>query len=134
MSLQNVVCMLSTRYFDHFLGPKHIQITIFTSKNQYFNYNLSLFLTEVSFDSSEGNQLSLFLNSRFRPVKHLKRTVWTSVLWKMNINMSKKWTEMVVEPDMCSQFYIETVFGGVFYDSKYIACVHFFCTSRQARH
>ena len=33
---------------------------------------------------------------RFRPVKHLKMTVWTSVLWKMNIQMAKKWPEMVV--------------------------------------
>ena len=27
--------------------------------------------------------------------------------------MSKKWPEMVVEPDMCSQFYIETVYTKV---------------------
>ena len=26
----------------------------------------------------------------FRPVKHLKMTVWTSVLWKMHIHMAKK--------------------------------------------
>ena len=62
----------------------------------------------MSFNSSEGNQLSYFQNSRFRPVKHLKMTVWTSVLWKMSIHMSKKWPEMVVEPYMCSHFYIES--------------------------
>ena len=28
----------------------------------------------------------------------------------MTIHMSKKWPEMVVEPDICSQFYIETVY------------------------
>ena len=28
----------------------------------------------------------------------------------MTIHMSKKWPEMVLEPDMCSQFYIETVY------------------------
>jgi hypothetical protein len=28
----------------------------------------------------------------------------------MTIHMSKKWPQMVVEPDMCSQFYIETVY------------------------
>ena len=28
----------------------------------------------------------------------------------MTIHMSKKWPEMVAEPDMCSQFYIETVY------------------------
>ena len=33
----------------------------------------------------------------------------------MTIHMSQKWPEMVVEPDMCSHFYIESVyriFGG----------------------
>ena len=33
---------------------------------------------------------------QFRPVKHVKMTVWTSVLWKMNIHIAKKWPEMVV--------------------------------------
>ena len=33
---------------------------------------------------------------QFRPVKHVKMTVWTSVLWKMNILILKKWPEMVV--------------------------------------
>ena len=28
----------------------------------------------------------------------------------MTIQMSKEWPEMVVEPEMCSQFYIETVY------------------------
>ena len=32
----------------------------------------------------------------FRPVKHVIMTVWTSVLWKMIINISKKWPELVV--------------------------------------
>ena len=32
----------------------------------------------------------------FRPVKHVIMTVWTSVLWKMNIHISKKWPELVV--------------------------------------
>ena len=32
----------------------------------------------------------------FRPVKHVIITVWTSVLWKMNIHISKKWPELVV--------------------------------------
>ena len=77
---------------------------------QYFNDKLSLFHTEVNLDTSEGNQLSYFQNSRFRPIKHLKMTVLTSVLWKITIQISKKWPEMVVEPDMCSQFYIETVY------------------------
>ena len=28
----------------------------------------------------------------------------------MTIHMSQKWPEMVVEPDMCSHFYIESVY------------------------
>ena len=78
--------------------------------NLYFNGKLSIFLAEVRFDTSEENQLSYFQNSRFRPVKHLKMTIWTSVLWKMTIHMSTKWLEVVIESDMCSQFYIETVY------------------------
>ena len=34
--------------------------------NQYFNDKLSLFLTEVSFDISEENQLSYFQNGTIR--------------------------------------------------------------------
>jgi len=34
--------------------------------NQYFNDKLSLFLTEVSFDISEENQLSYFKNGTIR--------------------------------------------------------------------
>ena len=32
----------------------------------------------------------------FRPVKHVIMTVWTSVLWKKNIHISKKWPELVI--------------------------------------
>ena len=32
----------------------------------------------------------------FRPFKHVIMTVWTSVLWKMNIHTSKKWPELVI--------------------------------------
>ena len=33
---------------------------------------------------------------KFRPVKHVIMTIWTSVLWKMIIHISKKWPELVV--------------------------------------
>ena len=33
----------------------------------------------------------------FRPIKHIKMTVWTSVLWKITIQLAKKWPEMVVK-------------------------------------
>jgi hypothetical protein len=39
--------------------------TTFAFKNQYFNDKLSLFFTEVSFDISEGNQLSYFQKCYF---------------------------------------------------------------------
>ena len=35
--------------------------------------------------------------SRFRPVKYLKMTGRTSVLWKTKTHMAKKWPEMVVQ-------------------------------------
>ena len=59
--------------------------------------------------------------SEFRPVKHLKMTVWTSVLWKMNIHMAKKWPEMVVTLSFISIFHfrsdcsfkkIQNIFSG----------------------
>ena len=34
---------------------------------------------------------------RYRPVQHLKMTVWTSVLWKIWIWLAKKWLEMDVK-------------------------------------
>ena len=39
---------------------------------------------------------------------HVKMTVWTSVLWKINVQMAKKWTEMVVKWPFMSQFYFES--------------------------
>ena len=65
MSLQNVVCMVSRWYFDHFWGQWHIQKTTFASMSPYFDDKLSLFLTEVSFETSEENQLSYFQNGYF---------------------------------------------------------------------
>jgi len=41
--------------FDPFHGPRHTQKTIFSSMNHHFKDKLSLFLTEVSFGTSEGN-------------------------------------------------------------------------------
>ena len=35
--------------------------------------------------------------SRFRPIRHLKMTVRTSVLWKTNTHMTKKWPEQVAQ-------------------------------------
>ena len=53
--------------------------------------------------------VSQLLNqSKFRPVKHLKMTVWTSVLWKMNIHMAKKWPEMVVTLSLISIFHFRS--------------------------
>ena len=40
-------------------------MTTFASKSQYFNDKLSLFLAEVSYDTSEGNQLSYFKIAMF---------------------------------------------------------------------
>ena len=63
--LKNVVCMVSGWYFDHFRGQQHTQKTFFASMSPYFNDKLSLFLTEVSFETSEENQLSHFQNGSF---------------------------------------------------------------------
>ena len=34
---------------------------------------------------------------RFWPIKHTRMTVWTSVLWKILIQLAKKWPEMVLQ-------------------------------------
>ena len=42
---------------------------------------------------------------RFRHSKHLKLTVWTSVLWKIFMQLAKKWPEMVIKwPFMNNKF------------------------------
>ena len=51
--------------FWPFLGTITYPKTTFASMSPYFNAKLSLFLTEVSFETSEGNQLSYFQNSYF---------------------------------------------------------------------
>ena len=56
----NVVYIVSRWYLGKFLGPWHVKKTIFASMNQYFIDKLSLFLTEVSFDTSEGNHFQKF--------------------------------------------------------------------------
>ena len=43
--------------------------------------------------------------SEFRPVKHLKMFVWTSVFWKMNIHMAKK---MVIALSFISIFHFQS--------------------------
>ena len=65
MFLQNAVCMVSRWYFDYLGGLQRIQKATFTSMSPYFNVKLSLFLTEVSFETSEENQLSYFQNGYF---------------------------------------------------------------------
>ena len=60
--MQSVLYILN---FDHFWGPWLTQKAIFASMNQYFNDKLSLSLTEVSFDTSEENQLSYIQNGYF---------------------------------------------------------------------
>ena len=51
--------------FDHFGVLWHIQKTTFASMSLYFNDKLSLFLTEVSFETSEENHLSYFQKGYF---------------------------------------------------------------------
>ena len=46
-----------------------------------------------------------FYQSRFRPIKQLKTTVWTSVLWKILMQLLKKWPEIVIKwPFMTHKF------------------------------
>ena len=61
----NVVCAVSRWLLILFQEPWHIQKTIFASMSPYFNDKLSLFLTEVNFETTEENQLSYFQNGYF---------------------------------------------------------------------
>ena len=56
--------------------------------------------------------------SRFRPIKHLKMTVWTSVLWKINIQLAKKWSDIVVEWPFISCYFLKSKTSGL--KKKYI--------------
>ena len=42
----------------------------------------------------------------FRPVKHLKMTVWISVLWKIPMWLAKKWPDMVVKWSFISCYFL----------------------------
>ena len=64
-------------------------IVIFTEKEKQSRkltptVRTACFWTHLHFVSYLLNQL------RFRTIKHLKMIVWASVLWKMNIHMTKK--------------------------------------------
>ena len=52
----------------------------------------------------------IFIQSRFRPIKHLKMTVWTSVLWNIVMKLPKKWPEMVVKQPFIILFRFRTVY------------------------
>ena len=59
----------------------------------------------LHFESYLLNQL------RFRPVKHIKMTVWTSVLWNVVMKLPKKWPEMVVKQPFIILFRFRTVYS-----------------------
>ena len=65
LELFSLFCIVSIWYFDHLWRPWHTQKTIFASMNEYFNDKLRLFLTEVSFNTPEENQLSYFQSGYF---------------------------------------------------------------------
>ena len=46
--------------------------------------------------------------SEFRPVRHLKMAIWTSVLWKMNIHMAKKWPDMFLKLSFISMLHFRS--------------------------
>ena len=84
----NRVFTVSTWYFDNVW--EQIQNTTFASMKQYFNDKLCLFLTEVSFYTSERKQLSNFQNGYFFKIlwsfhqkhNHVKcRYKYKSIFW-----------------------------------------------------
>ena len=79
----------------------------------------------MSFGTSEGNQLSYFQNLRFRPIKHLKMTVWTSALWKMNIQLAKIWPEMVKILKYWIVIWIESEYSNYLKDLSIKSCFTF---------
>ena len=56
--------------------------TFFASMNQYLNDKLSLFLTEVSLDPSEENQLSYFQNGYFFKILWRCYVPYNQVKWR----------------------------------------------------
>ena len=57
---------------------------------------------------------------RFRPVKHLKLSVWTSVLWKNKIHIAKKWPEMVLQQLLKSNIHFRSLFRSKSFSNLFI--------------
>ena len=51
----------------------------------------------------------------FRPVKHVIMTIWTSVLWKINIHMAKRWPERVLQQSFISIFHFRSDYSIMLY-------------------
>ena len=87
----NLMCLTGLKS-DWFKGYdtkcKYFHFHFFCNFVQKHSFAFFAFLRFVSY---------LLYQSRFRLVKHLKMTVWTSVLWKKNIQLAKKWPDMVVK-------------------------------------
>ena len=60
----------------------------------------------------------LSINLRFKPVKHLKMTVWTPVLWKMNIHTNDK--------KLARNGRNTVIYKGTFVSNHSLAVVHSF--------
>ena len=54
----------------------------------------------------------LLYQLRVRIIKHLKITVWTSVAWKTNIQLAKKWPDKVVKWQFISCYFLRVSQAG----------------------
>ena len=57
-----------------------------------------------------------------RLLKHLKMTVWISVLWKINIQLAEKWSEMVIKRALLSFVLIQSISVETFKEFRQNIC------------
>ena len=82
---------------------------IYGTKSKKTKKPIELFFTK-SQKTGNGNIFILCHKFGSRSIKHLKLTLWTSVLWKMNLHMAKKWPERVVKQSFLSNIRFRSVF------------------------
>ena len=97
-------------------------------KKSIFHWKIKLIYNRSEFWHLKRKQLSFLKNSRFRHVKDLKMTVWTSVFWKITIQMAKKWSKIVKTLKYIIVIWIESEYTLVLFLKIFIMPIltHFF--------
>ena len=75
-----------------FLGDVKTHFGKLAMKWCIFRHDKKMILTNI--------KLQLLIQLRFRHTKHIKMTVWSSFLWRIFMQLAKKWPEMVLNGNL----------------------------------